>query len=79
MSSGVKTPPQFVEARLHERVTPGHAPSQWRNYRQCSRGATETHACGGVGPEHTWACPHCKRAPGDEDNIDIYRNINNTI
>ncbi len=35
-----------------------------------------TGSCGGVGPEHTRACPHYKRAPGDEDNINIYRNIN---
>ncbi len=31
------------------------------------------------GPEHTRACLHCKRAPGDEDKIHIYRNINNKI
>ncbi len=30
-------------------------------------------------PEHTRACPHRKWPPGDEDNINIYININNTI
>ncbi len=32
-----------------------------------------------VGPEHTQTCPHCKRAPDDEDNINIYKNISNKI
>ncbi len=56
---------------------PGHAPSQWRNYRQCSR--TGAHAAGWAHAEHTRTFPHRKWAPGDEDNMPLTPIVNYRI